>query len=127
MKETVPILINDLSGEARADEKDVLVQAEAVKRSLERLGLACVTIPFTADRTCLRRRLGGPEVKAVFNLVEAVEGENALQYLARPPLRHRAGPHALLRLQEERPMDCSQEERRPPTRGPRRLVRTGGA
>lgn len=82
MKKTIPILINDLAGEPRKDENDVLVQAEAAGRSLENLGYSSRTVPFTENRADLKRLIGGPEVKAVFNLVEAVRGENALQYLA---------------------------------------------
>lgn len=82
MKKKVPILINEVSGEARKDEADVLVQAEAVRRSLEHLGHETVTIPFTEKLDGLKKNLTGPGPRAVFNLVESVRGESALQYLA---------------------------------------------
>lgn len=82
MKKSVPILVNDLSADARADETDVLVQAQAVGGSLEKLGYRSFPVPFVEKGGNLSRALSGPEVKAVFNLVEAVHGKNDLQYLA---------------------------------------------
>jgi len=82
MKKTIPILINDLAGGIRTDETDVLVQAEAVQKSLDHLGYAFRIVPFTERMEDLKYFAGSPDVKAAFNLVEAVRGENALQYLA---------------------------------------------
>ncbi len=82
MKRTIPILINDFSGDARTDEKDVLVQAEAVKESLVHIGYASRIVPFTEKTAEVEFFACSPDVKAVFNLVEAVRGENSLQHLA---------------------------------------------
>jgi len=82
MGKLVPVVINELAEGARCDEADVLVQLEAVNRSLGNLGYETAAVPFTEDAHVLAQQLEGPERTAVFNLVEAVRGENALQYLA---------------------------------------------
>jgi D-alanine-D-alanine ligase len=82
MRKSVPIAVNELTEGARCDEVDVLVQAETVQRSLENLGYETFTVPYTENSEDLEKQFGGPDVTAVFNLVEAVRGENALQYVA---------------------------------------------
>lgn len=82
MTERIPILVNDLPDGARADEADVLVQAQAVEGALTTLGYETGIVEFATRPEVLSRRVGGEGTAAVFNLVEAVNGENRLQHLA---------------------------------------------
>jgi len=82
MNKWVTITVNELEENARFDETDVIVQTETVRRSLESLGFKTTTVPFTENPRDLMRRVNRPGLWMVFNLVEAVRGQNALQYLA---------------------------------------------
>jgi D-alanine-D-alanine ligase len=82
MGKRVPVAVNQLADNARRDEADVLVQMDAVRSSLEVLGYETVAVPFTENSDDLMKQLVTPDMVAVFNLVEAVRGENSLQYLA---------------------------------------------
>lgn len=82
MGKKVPVIVNELADNARCDEADVLVQLKTVTRSLENLGYETFSVEFTEDMDALGIRLEETDLAAVFNLVEAVRGNNALQYLA---------------------------------------------
>lgn len=68
---------------AGPDQKDVLVQAEAVCMALRELGHEFATLPVSLDLRTLREQItrGNPDL--VFNLVESVEGHGRLIHL--PP------------------------------------------
>ncbi len=78
----VLLLHDDLPVDARADELDVLVQADAIAKSLANLGHTSERLAFTLDlgRVTDAIRARAPDV--VFNLVESVEGRGRLIYLA---------------------------------------------
>jgi D-alanine-D-alanine ligase len=64
------------------DEDDVLVQAEVVCEALSALGYEPFAIPFSADIGTMADQLRALSPAFVFNLVETVEGEGRLIYLA---------------------------------------------
>jgi D-alanine-D-alanine ligase len=97
----VVILYGAVPADASLEDQDTLVQVEAVRQALERLGHRVSTLACTLDLAALRPALaakgtvpcsGGccaplPENRdsprpMVFNLVEALEGVDSLQYLA---------------------------------------------
>jgi D-alanine-D-alanine ligase len=80
----VVLLHNAVSADAGPDEQDVLVQVDAVRSALQRLGHRATTVPCTLDLSALKSRVveTGPDV--VFNLVEALAGADRLGAL--PPL-----------------------------------------
>jgi D-alanine-D-alanine ligase len=67
---------------ARPDEQDVLVEAGLVEGALQALGYRTVRVSLSLDlrQAALRLRRAAP--RFVFNLVESVEGEDRLLYLA---------------------------------------------
>ncbi len=67
---------------ATPDQRDVLVQADAVSAALRELGHEPFPLSATLDLSALRRRLKETAPSLVFNLVESVEGEGSLIYLA---------------------------------------------
>ncbi len=64
--------------DASLDQKDVLVQAEAVSAALRELGHESVEISTSLDLSALRARLQELRPSFVFNLVESVEGHGRL-------------------------------------------------
>ncbi len=60
------------------DERDVLVQAEAVGAALGVLGHAALPLPCTLDLSAVKRRLIEMEPDLVFNLVESLDGTGRL-------------------------------------------------
>jgi D-alanine-D-alanine ligase len=74
----VAILHNAVAEDAPADERDVLVQVEAVAAALARLGHEPVAVPVTLDLSALVRRLGELRPAIAFNLVEALGGTDRL-------------------------------------------------
>jgi D-alanine-D-alanine ligase len=67
---------------ASPDQRDVLIQAEAVSDALRGLGHEPFPLSATLDLSALRRRLKETAPALVFNLVESVEGEGSLIHLA---------------------------------------------
>lgn len=78
----VVILHDRISEDARTDERDALVQAEVVSRTLARLGHEPVTAQFSLNLREVAENLRrlGPDL--VFNLVESVESRGSLIHLA---------------------------------------------
>lgn len=76
------ILHDRVEAGSREDEKDVLVQAEAVSKALIELGWIVVTEEFTLDLPEVSRSLKEQAPDIVFNLVESVEGQGRLIHLA---------------------------------------------
>lgn len=69
--------------DASPDQKDVLVQAEAVSAALRQLGHDPITVSTSLDFSALSKQLLNLRPSFVFNLVESVEGHGRLIYL--PP------------------------------------------
>jgi D-alanine-D-alanine ligase len=78
----VAIVHNAVSDEAPADERDVLVQVEAVRTALGELGHEHHTFPCTLNLAQLRDELSAYTPDVVFNLVEALDGSDRLIGLA---------------------------------------------
>lgn len=77
----VAILHNDVSSEASPAERDVLVQVEAVRQALIRLGHEPVDVPVTLDLGRLVRHLERLRPEAAFNLVESLLGSDRLSFM----------------------------------------------
>jgi len=71
-----------LPPEARADEADALVQAQAVRAALERLGHETDELEVDLDLATAARELKARAPDAVFNLVEALDRTGRLIHLA---------------------------------------------
>jgi D-alanine-D-alanine ligase len=79
----VAVLYNDVSAQDTLEDQDVLVQADVVSQSLKRLGHENFTVPCTLDLDSMKKNLRRLQPDVVFNLVEALEGNDSLVYL--PP------------------------------------------
>jgi D-alanine-D-alanine ligase len=77
----IAVVHNATGPEDRPDEQDVLVQAEAVSRSLKELGHDVVQMPCTLDLLNIKDRLTDFEPQLVFNLVESLDGQGRLIHL----------------------------------------------
>jgi len=77
----IAVVHNATGPEDRPDEQDVLVQAEAVSRSLKELGHDVVQMPCTLDLLSIKDRLSAVEPRLVFNLVESLDGQGRLIHL----------------------------------------------
>jgi D-alanine-D-alanine ligase len=78
----VVVLHNQVSEGARADEQDVLVQAEAVSLALSDLGYEPVPVTFSVDMPKVMDSLLTIRPLFVFNLVEAVGNSGRLIHFA---------------------------------------------
>ncbi|MGK5094426.1 GNAT family N-acetyltransferase [Deltaproteobacteria bacterium TL4] len=78
----VVILHEYVPENARKDEVDVLIQAEAVSQALLQLGHCPETLSFSLDLPSVLRELERIKPDLVFNLVETVEGQGNLIYFA---------------------------------------------
>ncbi|MCU0590017.1 MAG: GNAT family N-acetyltransferase [Desulfobacterales bacterium] len=78
----ITILHNEVASASTPDDRDVLIQAEAVRTALAALGHPVEILPCTLDLAQLRQRLeiGRPDL--VFNLVESLAGTGRLIHLA---------------------------------------------
>jgi D-alanine-D-alanine ligase len=77
----IAVVHNATGPEDRPDELDVLVQAEAVSRSLEELGHDVLQMPCTLDLLSIKDRLLAFDPRLVFNLVESLDGQGRLIHL----------------------------------------------
>lgn len=77
----VALLINKLSANNNPDELDVMIQAEEVEKSLNKLGFISHRIFVDLDLNSLQRTLKRINPDLVFNLVEALDGKAGLIYL----------------------------------------------
>ncbi|MGB5157744.1 D-alanine--D-alanine ligase family protein [Desulfobacterium sp. N47] len=82
MKKTVGILHADISDKADEDEKDALIQLEAVSKALRPLGFNPVPVKFDLNLEAVGIRLQKLNPAFVFNLVESVNGCGSLIHLA---------------------------------------------
>jgi len=92
-KRNAVILHNQVGPDSPKDELDVLVQVEAVRRSLAELGYRPLIIPFSLDVGAALRALRRAEPLFVFNLVETVAGDGRLIHLAPALLDHLRLPY----------------------------------
>ncbi len=74
----IAIVHNEVSGESRPDEQDVITQAEAVSQALGQLGHRPQTLGCTLDLADMKHRLHDLQPDMVFNLVESLDGQGRL-------------------------------------------------
>jgi D-alanine-D-alanine ligase len=77
----VAILHNQVCCGASLAEQDVLVQVDAVRESLARLGHEPLAVPVSLDLASLVRRLEAGRPDVAFNLVESLGGSDRLMFL----------------------------------------------
>jgi D-alanine-D-alanine ligase-like ATP-grasp enzyme/ribosomal protein S18 acetylase RimI-like enzyme len=78
----VAILHNAVADSGAADERDVLVQADAVEEALGKLGHKTRRIACTLDLESAAESLTADRPEVVFNLVESLGGSDRLAHLA---------------------------------------------
>ena len=74
----VTIVHNAVADDDAPDERDVLVQAEAVQAALSALGHEPGTLPCTLDLSEVKRRLTDLRPDLIFNIVESLDGKGRL-------------------------------------------------
>jgi D-alanine-D-alanine ligase len=77
----VAVVHNAVKENDRADEQDVLVQADAVCETLAELGHETKRLVCTLDLSSVKRQLEAMVPKLVFNLVESLDGRDRLIHL----------------------------------------------
>ena len=77
----VAVLHNAVAPDAPPEDRDTLVQVEAVRAALVRLGHDAATLACTLDLSSLPGDLDRLKAEAVFNLVESLDGIDSLLYL----------------------------------------------
>jgi len=77
----IAIVHNEVNEDARTDEQDVLIQAEAVSKSLYELGHDVYQLSCSLDLAGIQARLESIRPDIVFNLVESLGGEDRLIHL----------------------------------------------
>ncbi len=82
MKKKVGILHADIPDKANEDEKDALVQLEAVSKALAQLGFDPVSVKFGLNMEAAGKFLQKLKPAFVFNLVESVNACGSLIHLA---------------------------------------------
>ncbi|HOH88874.1 MAG: ATP-grasp domain-containing protein [Clostridia bacterium] len=81
-KGIIPVLYNEVSEKASKAEIDVIYQVDAVAAALEKLGFTVSRHEFPGNMTETVETLKEMKPLLVFNLVEAVLGQDRLSYLA---------------------------------------------
>ncbi len=76
------ILHAEIAPDAPLDERDTLIQADAVSAALANLGYEPIRMPFRLNLDDVRARLAKIVPAFVFNLVEAVDGQDRFIHLA---------------------------------------------
>jgi len=92
-KRNAVVLHNQVGPDSPKDELDVLVQADAVARSLAELGYRPLIVPFSLDVDRALRAVRRAEPLFVFNLVESVAGDGRLVPMAPALLDHLGLPY----------------------------------
>jgi D-alanine-D-alanine ligase len=77
----IALVHNEVTENDRTDELDVLIQAEAVSKSLEELGHSVFRMPCGLDLSDIKQRLEKLKPDMVFNLVESLGGKERLIHL----------------------------------------------
>ena len=78
MTRPIAVVHNAVTGPARPDETDVLVQVDAVSRALTGLGYHPVPVPCNLNLAALKTTLAEMRPMGVFNLVESLENRGSL-------------------------------------------------
>jgi D-alanine-D-alanine ligase len=89
----IVVLHNDVPDSAPPDEKDALLQAEAVSAALLNVGHETIKVPFPLDIRRVIDELRTLRPTLVFNLVESIEGQGRLIHLAPTVLDYLAIPY----------------------------------
>jgi len=79
----VAVLYNAVSQRDTIEDQDVLVQVDVLSQALNRLGHEHFTVACTLDLDSMKEELRRLRPDVVFNLVEALQGDDSLVYL--PP------------------------------------------
>lgn len=74
----VTIVHNAVADDDAPDERDVLVQAEAIRAALSALGHEPGALPCTLDLSEVKRRLTDLRPDLIFNIVESLDGKGRL-------------------------------------------------
>ena len=74
----VTIVHNAVADDDAPDERDVLVQAEAIQAALRALGHEPGALPCTLDLSEVKRRLTDLRPDLIFNIVESLDGKGRL-------------------------------------------------
>lgn len=74
----VTIVHNAVADDDAPDERDVLIQAEAVQAALRTLGHEPGTLPCTLDLSEVKHRLTDLRPDLIFNIVESLDGKGRL-------------------------------------------------
>lgn len=93
MKKKIGILHPHIHENATEDEKDVLVQVEAISKALRKLGFNPVPVNFDLNLESVAVALRKLNPAFVFNLVEAINGCGSLIHLAPSLLDHLEIPY----------------------------------
>jgi len=88
----VSVVYNAVMEDGRADEQDVLIQVDAVRKALRALGHESFSLPAGLGLDQLRGRLEAQRPELVFNLVESLAGHGCLIHLV-PSLLDAMGLH----------------------------------
>ena len=88
----ITILYSDISAGSGKDEQDVLVQVEAVHRSILKLGHKAFLLPVTLDLQKAAAELSSIQPDLVFNLVESLAGTGKFIHFAPALLEHLSIP-----------------------------------
>jgi D-alanine-D-alanine ligase len=75
------IVHNAVTDQSAPDERDVLVQAEAVQAALKHLRHETILLSCTLDLATMHQRLNAIQPDIVFNLVESLNGQGRLIHL----------------------------------------------
>lgn len=78
----IAVVHNAVADNAPLDERDVLVQRSCVVAALEQLGHAPVPFDCSLQLASLRRRIARVQPDCIFNLVESLDGTDALMHVA---------------------------------------------
>jgi D-alanine-D-alanine ligase len=88
----VSVVYNAVMEDGPADEQDVLIQVDAVRKALRTLGHESFSLPAGLELGQLRGRLESQRPELVFNLVESLAGHGCLIHLV-PSLLDAMGLH----------------------------------
>ena len=77
----VVLLHDEVATTGRADERDALVQVEAVVAALRQRGDTCAVLPVSLNLQALADELERQAPELVFNLVESLAGRGRLIHL----------------------------------------------
>ncbi len=78
----IALVYGRVDASAPADEKDVLVQVDAVRTALRALGHATIDVPLSLDLAAAAAVLSSAGPVIAFNLAETIEGKGSLIQLA---------------------------------------------